>query len=162
HPDVAKQQRQADKEQPHQRIAGARAYACLVQLSVTGLDAEAATIGLPNPLRRRGAHPPTGINPALRTTRFPSATLLPAPTVDHAYANHGMLFPHGADGVRRPAALLPEAESGAACPRRPTPRKARRHQKWIAGALQIADHGHTVKTAIEQQKPRPNPGTSCL
>ena len=59
HPNVAKDERQGDKEQPHMRIARAGVNPPLPPLAITGFDAETPAVSFAD-FRRSAADTPGG------------------------------------------------------------------------------------------------------
>src|SRR2546430_17735028 len=72
-PHVAQNQCQGDEEKSHHRVARAGFDACLVQLAVTGLDAEAGAIRVFHPTGRAWLDSPVGIDPGKTSAVFPFA-----------------------------------------------------------------------------------------
>src|SRR5262249_8205883 len=140
-------------QQPPHRIAGRGPYPRLMQLPVGGLDGEPPAIRLSHPVERWGHQPPEGIDQPLLALPAPLATVIPAFDADR---DPRRPLASIVQGVGAKAALLPGQEHvGPAGPPRIVELAAsadHRHQKWLAGRLEITDHSHAVEAAVQEQQ----------
>ena len=158
YPDVSQNHRQGEEEQTQQGTPGACPNAALVHLAITGFDPEPSSIRFANPTGAAGLKAPKRIHER--------ASAVPAPLAGEVAARHAdldrgrlpVLRGFGClQRVGRPAALLPRRQRTGARSRFAVGRFStspdHRHQERTSGSLQVANHRHAVKPAIQKQEP---------
>jgi hypothetical protein len=127
-PDIAQQQRNADKQEAQGRVAGGGLDASLAELTVAGVDAEAIAVDREEPLSGFRLKAPERINEPLASVA--SASPSPLATM-HADAHGGPAVIGAGQRVARPTAALPECKD---------PGTAR--TLGVSGFPSPDDHGH--------------------
>src|SRR3989304_1944984 len=167
YPDVAKDHRQAEKEQTQERVSGTGADSRFVHLAIGGFDRESCSVSFSHPVRAFRAKTPKGIDKGAPAVSAPLAREVAAGNTD---LHRGRLSVLGGlacfQRVRGPSTLLPGCEGPRARSRCAVCGLASPlndgHQEGASGRLQIANHRHAVEPAIQQQKPALDAMGACL